>query len=164
MKEVFEEEFKKQEVNITNIISSNFTLTMTEIKSLKQEVNDLKKSLEFTQNDLEEKVADGEKKISTFEIKMNEMYDYQIDPDYVNDNLLELQDKVKPHLGQQYTNHLIARIKPGFCKCNSLKGTLYHINEDFSKEALALRKKLWKEVKAVQEKCKIAYLSYKTII
>ena len=99
MKEVFEEEFKKQEVNITNIISSNFTLTMTEIKSLKQEVNDLKKSLEFTQNDLEEKVADGEKKISTFEIKMNEMYDYQIDPDYVNDNLLELQDKVKPHLG-----------------------------------------------------------------
>ena len=71
MKEVFEEEFKKQEVNITNIISRNFTLTMTEIKSLKQEVNDLKKSLEFTQNDLEEKVADGEKKISTFEIKMN---------------------------------------------------------------------------------------------
>ena len=62
MKEVFEEEFKKQEVNITNIISSNFMLTMTEIKSLKQEVNDLKKSLEFTQNDLEEKVADGEKK------------------------------------------------------------------------------------------------------
>ena len=62
MKEVFEEEFKKQEVNITNIISSNFTLTMKQIKSLKQEVNDLKENIEFTQNDLEEKVADGEKK------------------------------------------------------------------------------------------------------
>ena len=79
---VFEVEFKKQDINITNIISSNFTLTMKEIKCLKQEVNDLKESIEFTQNDLEEKVADVEKKISTFEIKMN---DYQIDPDYVND-------------------------------------------------------------------------------
>ena len=35
---------------------------MKEIKSLKQEVNDLKENIEFTQNDLEEKVADGEKK------------------------------------------------------------------------------------------------------
>ena len=51
----FEEEFKKQEVNIANIISSNFTLTIKEIKSLKQEVNDLKQSKEFTQSDLEKK-------------------------------------------------------------------------------------------------------------
>ena len=50
IKDVFKEEFKKQEVSITNIISSN--LTMKEIKSLKQEVNDLKESIEFTQNDL----------------------------------------------------------------------------------------------------------------
>ena len=80
IKEVFEEELKKQEVNITNISSSNFTLTMKEIKSLKQEVNDLKESIEFTQNDLEEKVADVEKKISTFEIKVNERYDYRSTP------------------------------------------------------------------------------------
>ena len=32
IKDVFKEEFKKQEVNITNIISSNFTLTMKEKK------------------------------------------------------------------------------------------------------------------------------------
>ena len=83
IKEVFEKEFKKQEVNITKIISSNFALTMKKIRSLKQEVNDLKESIEFTQNDLGEKVADVEKKVSTFEIKMNELYDYQIDPDYV---------------------------------------------------------------------------------
>ena len=38
IKEVFEEEFKKYEVNITNIISSDFTLTMKEVKGLKQEV------------------------------------------------------------------------------------------------------------------------------
>ena len=54
--------FKKQQVNVTNI-SSNFTLTIKEIKSkgsLKQEVNNLKKSTEFTKNDLEEKFADVE--------------------------------------------------------------------------------------------------------
>ena len=31
IKKVFEEEFKKQEINITKIISSNVTLTMKEI-------------------------------------------------------------------------------------------------------------------------------------
>ena len=54
VKEIFEEELKKQEVNITDV----------------------------------------EKKISTFEVKMDETYDYQIEPDYVNDSLLELQDKI----------------------------------------------------------------------
>ena len=84
---LIQEEFKKQEVNITKIISSNFTLTIKKIKSLKQEVNDLKESKEFTQNDIEGKVTDVEKKISTFEIKMNEMYGYHISPDSVNDSL-----------------------------------------------------------------------------
>ena len=56
---------------------------------MKHEVNDLKESIEFTQNDLDQKVADVEKRISTFEIKMNEMYDYQIDLNYVNNSLSE---------------------------------------------------------------------------
>ena len=66
IKKVFEEEFKRQEVNSTNIISINFPLTMEDIKSLKKEVNDLKESIEFMQNDFEEKAADVEKKIFTF--------------------------------------------------------------------------------------------------
>ena len=35
-----------------------------------------------------------DKKISTFEIKMNEMYDYQINPNYVSDSLSELQNEI----------------------------------------------------------------------
>ena len=62
IKEVFDEEFKKQEVDITKIIRSNFTLTIKEIKSLKQEVNDLKDSKEFTQNDLKKKLLMWRKK------------------------------------------------------------------------------------------------------
>ena len=83
----FEEEFKKQEVNITKIIVINFTLTMKGIKSLKQEVNDFKESMEFRHNYLKQNVTDVEGKISTFEITMNEMYDYQIDLNYVTDSL-----------------------------------------------------------------------------
>ena len=67
---------------------------MKEIKGLKQQVNDLKESMEFTQNYPDQKVAGVEKKNSTFEIAMNEMYDYQIDPNYVNDSLSELRDKI----------------------------------------------------------------------
>ena len=67
---------------------------MKEIKGLKLQVNDLKESMEFTQNCPDQKVAGIEEKISTFEIAMNEMYDYQIDSNYVNDSLSELRDKI----------------------------------------------------------------------
>ena len=53
---VFEDQFKKQETNLAKIISRNLEMTMQEMKSLKNEVNDLKKRMEFTQNDMEERV------------------------------------------------------------------------------------------------------------
>ena len=56
MKEIFQEEFKKQERNILNIISGNFEITMNEIKNLKQEISELKSSLDFTEEVLEKKV------------------------------------------------------------------------------------------------------------
>ena len=50
--------------------------------------------MEVTQNVLlEQKVADVVKKVSEVEITMNELYDYQINPNYVNDSLSEFQDK-----------------------------------------------------------------------
>ena len=56
IKNVFEDQFKKQETNLAKIISRNLEMTMQEMKSLKNEVNDLKKRMEFTQNDMEERV------------------------------------------------------------------------------------------------------------
>ena len=67
IKEIFQEELKKQAENITNLISGNFKLTMQEIHGLKNEVNDLRKSLEFTQNNLEEKVDNVEKRMEKLE-------------------------------------------------------------------------------------------------
>ena len=59
IKKIFQKEFKKQELHITNIISSNLKITMEEIKKsqekikeLKKEVTDLKSSIDRTDADL----------------------------------------------------------------------------------------------------------------
>ena len=64
-KEVFQEEFKKQAENITNLISGNFKMTMQEIHALKNGISDLRKSLNFTQNNLEQKVVNVEKSVES---------------------------------------------------------------------------------------------------
>ena len=93
IKEISQEEFKKQAKNITNLVSGNFKLTMQEIHGLKNEVNDLRKSLEFTQNNLEEKVDNVEKIMEQLESDILEIYEYQVDPKYVQDKLTELEDR-----------------------------------------------------------------------
>ena len=71
----FQEEFIKQEVHITNIISSNFKITMEEIKKaqehlkeLKKEVTDVKSSTEHTDEDLND-LSD----------RVDEICDYQVE-------------------------------------------------------------------------------------
>ena len=89
IRKTFQEEFKKQEVHITNIISSNFKITMEEIKKspeqikeLKKEVTDLKSSIEYTDADL-----------SDLSDRVEEIYDYQVDPEYVTNILIDLEDR-----------------------------------------------------------------------
>ena len=79
--------------NIANLISDNFKLTMQVIHGLKNEINDLKQSLEFTQNKLEEKVDSVEKRMGKKDSDIQEIYEYQIDPRYVQDKLTELEDR-----------------------------------------------------------------------
>ena len=45
IREIFREEFEKQQKNLLNLISGNLEITMKEIKSIKTEMNDLKKSI-----------------------------------------------------------------------------------------------------------------------
>ena len=92
IKEIFQDEFKKQAENIINLISGNFKLTMQEMHGLKN-VNDLRKSLEFTQNNLEEKVDNVEKRMEKLDSDIQEIYEYQIDPKYVQYKLTELEDR-----------------------------------------------------------------------
>ena len=49
-------------------------------------------------------------------------------------------------------------------KAKKLRGSNIFINEDFSRETMELRQKLWKEVKAHRDKGRVAYLSYRTVL
>ena len=67
---------------------------MQEIHGLKNEINDLRKSLEFTQNNLEGKVDNVEKKkMKKLDSDIQEIYEHQINPKYVQDKLTELEDR-----------------------------------------------------------------------
>ena len=57
MKTVFEEEFAKQQQQISKSIETNLAIAKQEIGKLREEINNFKKSIEFTENVLEEKVA-----------------------------------------------------------------------------------------------------------
>ena len=93
IKNIFAEEFQKQEKNIINIISGNFEITMKEINDLKAEVSDLKDSLEFTENVIEKKVEKLETELDNLKDKVQDIWDYQIDPDYIQHKLIELEDR-----------------------------------------------------------------------
>ena len=81
MKKIFKEEFEKQQKNLLNLISGNFDITMTEIKKVQNDINELKASLEHTGTVLQEEVAKVEKKVEKLQEQNNELWDYQVDPE-----------------------------------------------------------------------------------
>ena len=56
---------------------------MREIRELKTKLSDLKQSLEFTIVTLEEKVNDLKSENEKLKTKMKELYEHQIDPEFV---------------------------------------------------------------------------------
>ena len=63
IKAVFKEEFLKQQLDISKVISNSLTITKQEIGKLREEINDLKKSIEFTKNVLKNKVSKVEQNL-----------------------------------------------------------------------------------------------------
>ena len=85
--------FRSRKKNIINIISGNFKITVKEIKALKAEVSDLKDSLEFTENLIEKKVEKLKTELEKIEDKVQEIWDYQINPDCIQHKSVELEDR-----------------------------------------------------------------------
>ena len=71
----------------------NLKITMKEVKSIKTEMNDLKKSVEFTGNVLEEKVQKFYDKAEYLDEQIREIYEWQLDPEYVHNKLEDLEDR-----------------------------------------------------------------------
>ena len=103
IRNIFKEEFEKQEKNIGNLISANFKITMEEIKKLQDEIKnlgketcDLRSSLQLTANVLEEKVKKLEERCENMETELQELYNNQIDPEYteyIYNKLVDLEDR-----------------------------------------------------------------------
>ena len=53
----------------------------------------MRKDIEFTENQLEEKVNNAESKLADIEHRIEEIYDSQIDPEYVEQKLIDLEDR-----------------------------------------------------------------------
>ena len=92
IKSILKEEFERQQQNILNIISGNFDIQMRKIREFKTKLSDLKQSLEFKEHTLEEKVNNLKSENEKLKTKMKELYQYQIDPDFVENKFAELED------------------------------------------------------------------------
>ena len=93
MKKIFADELEKQQQSLLRLTGGNFEITMKEIKNIKCEVNELKKSIELTEEFLDEKVQNMQRKVSSIEEKVDEIYDYHIDPDEIAKKLTDLEDR-----------------------------------------------------------------------
>ena len=96
MKEIFKEQFEKQQKNLPNLISVNFDITMAKIKKVQSDINELKASLEHIETVLEEKVAKAKKKVEKLQEQINELWDYQVDPErleFTERKIVELKDR-----------------------------------------------------------------------
>ena len=85
MKTVLEEEFAKQQQQISKITENNLVIMKQEIGKLQEEIKDLKKSIEFTENVLEEKVAKVEQNVCKLQGKFKKVGE---DVTYMNDNMI----------------------------------------------------------------------------
>ena len=69
---------------------------MTEIKKFLRDINELKASIEHTETVLEEKVAKAEKKANKLHEQINELWDYQADPEklqFTERKIVDLEDQ-----------------------------------------------------------------------
>ena len=89
IRKIFQEEFRKQEVYVTNIISSNFKITAKEIKKSQEQIKELKKEV----TDLKSSMEHTDANLSDLSNRVDEIYDYQVDPEYVTNKLTNLEDR-----------------------------------------------------------------------
>ena len=100
IKEILKEEFAKQEKSISNLINGNFDITMKgirksqdKIKDLRKEITEFKQSLEFTENELHCKIKKLQEKHESIRKTVDEIYNSQVDSDFVYDKLIDLEDR-----------------------------------------------------------------------
>ena len=80
-------------IQFPDIISGNFEITKKERNDMEKELSVFRDSLEFTKRVLRETLENVEKHLDTLEEKVQVVYDYQQDTDYIQEKLIELEDR-----------------------------------------------------------------------
>ena len=93
IKSIFKEEFQRKQKNILNIISGNFDIQMREIRKLETNLSDLKQNVEFMEDTLEQKLKNLKSGNEKLKATMEEFYEYQIDPEFGENKLVQLEDR-----------------------------------------------------------------------
>ena len=79
--------------NLLNIISGKFGILKQQIDEIRKEIKELRHSIEHTENVLKDNVARVEEKLGHTESCLQEMYDYQLDPNFIEDKLIEVEGR-----------------------------------------------------------------------
>ena len=90
MEKVFEEEFSKQQQQISKIIENNLVITKQEIGKLREEINDLKKVLNLLKMFFRRRLQGKFKKVQEDVTYLN---DYIEDAENIHNKLVELEDR-----------------------------------------------------------------------
>ena len=73
--------------------SGNLEISKQQIAVLKKEISELRQSVEHTENVLEDKVACVEENLGHIENRVQEMYDYQLNLSFIEDKLIDLEER-----------------------------------------------------------------------
>ena len=78
-------------------MDGNFEIKKQQITELKKEIKELRQNIEHTESVLEDKVAHMKENLGHIESRVQEMYEYQLDPDFIEDKLTDLEDRLRPN-------------------------------------------------------------------
>ena len=105
---------QRQEKYVRDLTSTNLKITIEEIKKLQKVVKTLRKEIshlrsgpEFTENVLEEKVQRPEEKYGNLKNRFQELYESQLDPDYICNKLVDLEERSRQSLTKYLRQSLV---------------------------------------------------------
>ena len=76
-------------------MDGNFEITKQQITELKKEIKELRQNIEHTESVLEDKVTHMKENLGHIKSRVQEMYEYQIDLDFIEDKLTDLEDRLR---------------------------------------------------------------------
>ena len=96
-------------------------------------MNDLKKSIEFTENVLEEKIQKCQEKAK----HLDEIYELQLDPEYVHNKLVDLEDRSRRN--NLMINEIKEKVGEGWEDCEAEVETLFREKLDIEDKIIIER-------------------------